>query len=110
MFYFDAIDHPKRYENKLIQLNAMVLKPQETGADCFVAGWPAMTCCADDITFLGFVVHYESAHTLVEKQWITLTASFTTEYREEYGAEGPVFHARNIRKIQTPPETILRFV
>ncbi|MDR0948183.1 MAG: GTPase [Lachnospiraceae bacterium] len=110
MFYFDAIDHPKRYENKIIQLNAMVLKPQETGDDCFVAGWPAMTCCADDITFLGFVVHYESAQTLVEKHWITLTASFSIEYREEYGGEGPVMYAHNIRKSQEPSATILRFI
>jgi hypothetical protein len=110
MFYFDAIDHPGRYENKIIRLTGMVIKPREVSGDCFVVGWPAMTCCADDITFLGFITYGESASTPAIQQWIQMTAAVSIEERTEYGGVGPVFYARDIRKIQTPQETLVRFV
>ncbi len=39
---------------KKIQFVAMVLKPEEFPEGYFVPGRLAMTCCADDMSFLGY--------------------------------------------------------
>lgn len=55
IWYIDAQDNPDEYVGKTIVFKAMVMKNREFPADVFVPGRNAMTCCADDIRFLGFV-------------------------------------------------------
>ena len=37
----------------------MVLKSEDLDAEFFVAGRMAMTCCADDTSFIGYVCRYQ---------------------------------------------------
>ncbi|MEE3469778.1 MAG: GTP-binding protein, partial [Butyrivibrio hungatei] len=53
MFYLDALEHVDRYEGKNIKFKAMVLVPPEFPKNRFVPGRMAMTCCAQDMQFLG---------------------------------------------------------
>ena len=48
------MDHLERYVGKNIQFLAMVLKPEEYPDGYFVPGRMAMTCCAEDMAFLGY--------------------------------------------------------
>ncbi len=58
IFYVDAMDRPDRYDGKKVEFTAQVLKPRGIGRGCFVSGRRAMTCCEDDIQFLGFICKY----------------------------------------------------
>ena len=88
----------------------MVLKPKEFPKGYFVPGRMAMTCCADDMAFLGFACAYDKADTLTEKQWVKVTAKVVKEYFEDYGGEGPVLKAISVEQTKAPKEEVISFV
>ena len=76
----------------------------------FVPGRMAMTCCADDMAFLGYACAYEHADSLVNKQWIEVTAKVKQEYFDGYKGEGPILTALNVKDVKAPKEEIISFV
>ena len=109
IWYLDSMDHLERYIGKKLQFVAMVLKPDNFADNYFVPGRMAMTCCADDMAFLGYACEYAGAGALKQKEWVRVTATVTKEYREEYNGEGPVLHAVSVEKTQAPREEIISF-
>ena len=87
------MDHPERYFGKNLVMQAMVMKPENFPKGYFVPGRMAMTCCADDMAFLGYACEYKGAEELHDKQWVVVTATLTKEFFEDYKGEGPVLHA-----------------
>lgn len=109
IWYLDSMDHMERYVGKTIEFLAMVLKPEGFPKGYFVPGRMAMTCCADDMAFLGYACEYEGADKLKQKEWVRVKASVTKEYREEYQGEGPVLHAVSVEKAKAPKNEIISF-
>ena len=109
IWYLDATDHPERYIGKKLQFVAMVLKPEEFPKNYFVPGRLAMTCCADDMAFLGFACEYDGAASLTQKEWVKVTAVVAKEYWEDYQGEGPVLHAVSVEKTKAPKEEVISF-
>ena len=58
----------------------MVLKSRELPKNVFVPGRIAMTCCAEDMAFLGYVCVYKGAEDLKEQDWVKVTARVEKEY------------------------------
>ncbi len=110
IWYIDSMDHPERYENKQIQFLAQVLKPEGFERNYFVPGRMAMTCCAEDMTFLGYACEFAGAESLRQQDWVRVTALVKREYRSEYNGEGPVLHAVNVEKAKAPKEEIISFM
>ena len=109
IWYLDATDHPERYIGKKLQFVAMVLKPEEFPKNYFVPGRLAMTCCADDMAFLGFACEYDGAASLTQKEWVKVTAVMAKEYWEDYQGEGPVLHAVSVEKTKAPKDEVISF-
>lgn len=109
IWYLDSMDHPERYLGKKLQFVAMVLKPETFPDNYFVPGRMAMTCCADDMAFLGYACEYAGTASLKQKDWVRVTATMAREYREEYNGEGPVLHAISVEKAPAPKEEIISF-
>lgn len=103
IWYLDSLDHLERYIGKTIQFVAMVLRPSEYPKNYFVPGRMAMTCCADDMAFLGFACEYDKADTLRDKQWVKVTAKVAKERFQDYEGEGPVLKAIRV-ELATPPK------
>lgn len=110
VWYLDAMDHIERYEGKTISFVGRVLRPKSFPKDYFVPGRLAMTCCADDMAFLGYACEYEGAEALEEKSWIKVTATVTSEYWADYQGEGPVLHALKVESTKAPKEEVINFV
>ncbi|WP_026663393.1 GTP-binding protein [Butyrivibrio proteoclasticus] len=109
MFYLDALDHVERYEGKTVRFKGMVLKPEEFPDNRFVPGRMAMTCCAQDMQFLGFACEYDDVKSLVEKDWVLVTAKVVKEYVPEYQGEGPVLKAISVEKTSAPDNQVIDF-
>lgn len=107
MFYLDALDHAERYNGKKIHFTALVARPDGFAADRFVPGRQIMTCCAQDIQFLGFVCEYDRAESLKERDWIDITASVEIKYMEEYESEGVVLKGEKIKTVEKPDKDII---
>lgn len=109
IFYLDAMDHLQRYIGKKIQFVAMVLKPESFPKGYFVPGRMAMTCCAEDMAFLGYTCEYAGADALKQKEWVKVTATVSKEYWKDYNGEGPVLHAVSVEKAKAPKEEVISF-
>ncbi len=109
IWYLDSLDHLERYEGKTVRFTAMVLKPKDYPTGYFVPGRMAMTCCAEDMAFLGFACEYDHAKELEEKQWVKVTAKVAKEYFADYQGEGPLLHAVSVEKTRAPKETVISF-
>ena len=110
VWYLDSLDHIDRYVGKTVQFVGQILKPKSFPSDYFVPGRLAMTCCADDMAFLGFACEYDKASELKEKSWVKVTASITNEYWPDYNGEGPVLHAVKVEATKAPKEEVINFV
>ena len=109
IWYLDSLDHLERYVGKTVEFVGMVLHPDNYPDDYFVPGRMAMTCCADDMAFLGFVCKYEGAKDLEQKQWVKVKAKIEVEYWKDYNGEGPVLHAVSVEKTKEPKEPVINF-
>ena len=109
MFYLDALDHVERYEGKTVRFKAMVLIPPEFPENRFVPGRMAMTCCAQDMQFLGFACEYDRVKELKEKEWVLVTAKVVKQFVPEYQGEGPVLKAISVEQTTEPENQVIDF-
>ncbi len=109
IFYLDAMDNLDRYIDKTVKFKAMVLKPEGSDDKYFVPGRMAMTCCADDMAFLGYACKYDKCKDLENKQWVDVTATVHREYWKDYNGEGPILHAVSVTDTKKPKNEVLNF-
>lgn len=109
IWYLDSMDHLERYVGKKLEFVAMVAKPEGMDSKHFVPGRMAMTCCADDMAFLGYVCEYADAASLKERDWVKVTATVAKEYWKDYQGEGPVLHAISVEKTKAPKDEVISF-
>ncbi|MGI6499386.1 MAG: GTP-binding protein [Anaerostipes sp.] len=114
IFYIDAMEHPDTYVGKTIQVKTMVRRPQGAPAGIIVPGRYAMTCCEDDITFIGYLCKLEHAKSktmkkVTDKDWIVLTAKVGYGYHEAYEGEGIVLEALRIEETNPAKDRLIYF-
>lgn len=109
IFYIDACDNPDRYVGKEIKFKAMVHRPKEYGQNAFVPGRFAMTCCADDIAFIGFKCYSDLAKHLKDRQWVLVTGTIGKEFYPEFEGEGPVIKATKVEPAKAAEEELVYF-
>ena len=109
IWYIDMLDNPDRYIGKTVEFIANVLIPEKFPKGYFVPGRVAMTCCADDMTFLGFACQYEGSSELTQKEWVKVRATVHREFFTDYNGEGPVLHAVSVEKTTEPKEAVINF-
>lgn len=112
IFFIDAMDHLDRYVGKTIRYLAQVMKPDGMPESMFVPGRMAMTCCAEDMSFLGYPCRYDRVNELENKDWITITARVGKAALPEYeGNEGPLLEAVEIvpAKEPSPRDQVISF-
>ena len=70
----------------------------------------AMTCCADDTTFLGYVCKSAYAPKLTPGEWVEVTAKVGIEKRNEYqGEEGIVLAAEHVEQCDPLEDEMVYF-
>ncbi len=109
VWYLDALDNMDRYRERTIEYTAMVLHPPHFPKGFFVPGRMAMTCCAEDIAFLGYACKYDGESELKDRQYIKIRARVDIEYFDDYGKEGPVLKAISVEPCGKPKEEIISF-
>lgn len=109
IWFVDAMDHPDTYVGKTVRFKGRVMKPRGMGSKFFVPGRIAMTCCADDTTFLGFVCKSAFAPKLKEKEWVEVTAKVAFERRMEYQGDGVVLYEENVTPCEPLEEEMVYF-
>jgi uncharacterized repeat protein (TIGR03943 family) len=109
LWYMDALDNPEKYNGRIVQFKAMVYKGDKFPNDCFVPGRFAVTCCADDMQFVGYICMYKEAKRLTPKDWVKVTAEVHNEFHPGYDKEGPVLYAKKVEYTDAPIEPLVYF-
>lgn len=109
IWYLDAMDHPEKYRGKTVRFKGIVYKDKKLGKDFFAAGRFAMTCCADDIAFIGVLCKSDFTEKLKVREWIMLTAKVEQEFAKQYQGEGPVLYPITIEPAEEPEQDLVYF-
>lgn len=108
IWYIDCMDKPDRYVGKVVEFTGMVLKSPNFPKNYFVPGRMAMTCCAEDMTFLGYICKAKEAKNLETKQWVKVRARVELEFWQDYDGKGPVLYAESVEPAQ-PIKDVVQF-
>lgn len=100
IWYIDCMDKPDRYRGKVVEFTAMAYKTSRFPKNTFVPGRMAMTCCENDMSFLGFLCKYNGAENVKSRQWVTVRARIEYEDQDEYDGIGPVLYAESVTEAQ----------
>lgn len=111
IWFTDCMDKPKKYEGKSIHFLGLVYNPEDGSLkrNVFVPGRFAMTCCVDDIQFLGMKCKYDDAYTLKHRSWVDFTGKIKIEFAKEYRGLGPVLYAEKVMPAEKPEDELVYF-
>jgi hypothetical protein len=104
-FYMDAFDNYERYYNKEITFLAC-LEELEGINDYsrFLPGRKIMTCCANDVRFLGFETVNEINAKFKAGDWALVTVNLTHEHSNITNQEEVILHLKKLVKVESPKE------
>ena len=109
IWYMDAMDNYKKYDGKKVKFRALVYNPDKLKKGIFVPGRFAMTCCIEDVTFIGFKCKYDKENEIPHKSWIDITAEIRVEFAREYKGKGPVLYPISIESAEKPEDELVYF-
>ena len=86
----------------------------QAGKGAFVPGRFAMTCCVQDIQFVGMPCKYDDYKSLEQRSWITITAKINVKYHPIYKGQtpdstGPVLTALSVEPAEKPAQDVVMF-
>lgn len=102
VWYIDMMDNIDRYVGKMVEYVAQAARPDYFRDGYFLTGNMVMTCCEDDMQFLGFVCKYDKAAAVEEGGYVRVRAEIRNEFAPEYEEEGPVLYAKSVAPVSKP--------
>ena len=109
IWYLDASEDPEKYAGKTVRFTAQVCQTPRVGQNQFVPGRFAMTCCVQDIQFVGFPCVYEGYKALEQRSWVTVTARVSYKFHNIYRGKGPVLSATSVEPAHKPLNDVVAF-
>ena len=80
LWYRDVNEEPEKYEGKTVCFKAQVAMLRKDKNKMFAPGRFVMTCCVEDVTFIGFKTKYDREDEIPHKSWINITAEVYVEF------------------------------
>lgn len=114
VWYIDAMERSDVYDGKVVEFKVEVRRSPKMPPGMIIPGRKAMTCCEDDITFIGYLCRLNQTKSktlkrILNKEWVTLTAQIHVEYNEAYQKTMPVLNAIRIEKAEPPKQQLIYF-
>lgn len=107
-WYIDAIDNPDRYNGKYVIYNGQVMNDKDFPKGVIVVGREAMTCCADDIQFIGPYVVAKGVE-LPDYTWVKIKAKINYE-KDEDNRKVIILTCEELTKIKAIKDPVLNLV
>lgn len=112
LWYMDAMDNPSKYAGKKVKFTGMVFYNDKMPKNTFVPGRMAMTCCADDLAFIGFMSKPpvgKKVSDYLNRGWYVVEADVKVEFVRQYRGKGPVLYVQSLTPGHEPDEKIVYF-
>ena len=108
IWYVDMMDNPQRYDGVTVRYKALMCHSKKfPGIHC--PGRFVMTCCENDIQFVGVVAKGKDLKAYKNRDWVDVTATVRKEYIEAYQGEGPVLYVDKITTCAKPAQEVVSF-
>ena len=108
VWYVDAMDHPDRWDGKKVHMKLIMCHSKKfPGIHC--PGRFVMTCCENDIQFVGIVAKGDSLNAYKNRDWVDITATVKKEHLDAYEGEGPVLYVERITTTSKPAQEVVSF-
>jgi len=108
IWYIDTMEHPERYDGKLIKLKGQVAYGKNMPNKCYVLSRQAMTCCADDIAGIGYVCMTEKPIP-AEGEFVEVVVKAEKAYSPIHAHEALILIEQSREKAEKPKEEIVTF-
>ncbi|MFR6537324.1 MAG: GTP-binding protein [Lachnospiraceae bacterium] len=111
LWFMDCMENPKKYDGKTVHFLGLVYNPKDgkLKRGVIVPGRFAMTCCIEDITFLGMMCKTGMENTPEHRSWIDLTARIKVEFAKEYKGRGPILYLIELKPAEKPEDELVYF-
>ena len=111
LWFMDCMENPKKYDGKKVHFLGLVYNPKDgkLKRGVIVPGRFAMTCCVEDITFLGMMCKTGMENTPEHRSWIDLTARIKVEFAREYKGKGPILYPIEMKLAEKPQDELVYF-
>ncbi|MCI8811145.1 MAG: hypothetical protein HFF84_13795 [Oscillibacter sp.] len=108
VWYVDVMDHPDRYAGKEVHMKLLMCHSKNyPGVHC--PGRFVMTCCENDIQFLGLVAKGMGLNEYKNRDWVEVTARMAVENHDAYQGKGPVMHVITVNRCEKPLQEVVTF-
>ncbi len=111
LWFMDCMENPKKYDGKTVHFLGLVYNPKDgkLKRGVIVPGRFAMTCCIEDITFLGMMCKTGMENAPEHRSWIDLTARIKVEFAKEYKGRGPILYPIELKPAEKPEDELVYF-
>ncbi len=106
IWFVDVMENQERYRGKVVEFTLQVKKYPGFPTGVFVPGRTAMTCCADDTTFLGYVCKCGKEPEPEDGTWVKIRAKIGFAHLSVYRGVGPVLKAQHIEPAEEIKEMV----
>jgi len=109
VWYLDATESPEKYEGKSIKLKGIANTNPKYPKNIFAFGRNAMTCCEDDISFLGLLCQTKEPINIKGKKWIELEGVIGKKFIKHEQREIPFISVKDYKYIDKIEEELVYF-
>lgn len=109
VWYRDMTEDTEKYLGKTLKFKCIAGRDSSLADNEFLAGRHVMTCCADDIAFLGLIAKSDKAVAIKNRTWIMLTAVLSFGYHKVYKGSGPILKVTDIALTSKPEQEVASF-
>lgn len=107
-WYMDALDHPDRYDGHTVRVKGQCFQMEGLPTNCFILGRHAMTCCADDISGVGFVCAFDGEKPS-EGVWLDFTVRCEKGFSLLHRRDGMNLSLKKFKLASKPEEELVYF-
>ncbi|WP_242841259.1 TIGR03943 family protein [Ruminococcus sp. NK3A76] len=103
LWYRDIMEEPKKYVGKTMTFKGIVAVDKAFPENTFAVGRHVMTCCIEDIQYMGLAAEWTGVSNIKSRDWIKVTGVIAYEKNKLYRGKGPVLKVSEV-SMSTPPK------
>lgn len=109
IWYAEVMSKTDMYVGKRVHYRGSVYKYTKSDKNLTVGRF-CMTCCENDISYLGITCELDRADDYDDKDWVEITGIVQTAYLDLYEETGPVIFVESIQPTEKPQKDVVSFL
>jgi len=109
VWYLDVTESPEKYEGKSVKIKGIAYTSDKYPKNVFAFGRNAMTCCEDDISFLGLLCQVKEPVDFKDKVWIEIEGVIRKQFMVQEQREIPFLSIKDYKLVDKIEDDLIYF-